>query len=212
MNDNVVQNMLDNDEHIIWEGKPDRLTYIIGPVAIYIFALIWAAIDVPIMISFFSSGAPLYLLAFFALHLLPVWIAIGGPIYRMINWNYIQYAITGKRIYIASGAIGRDIKVIDFSDVREPSVNVGLIEKVRNCGSIQLKPCAEYSRQNGRSSNIGVLRHVTDPYVLYKQIKQMALDIRTDVSYPNAMRPDSNPGYNTQYSPRGNDNVDPNIF
>ena len=30
----------------------------------------------------------------------------------------------------------------------------------------------------------------------------MSLDIQTDISYPNAMRPDNNPGYNTKYDPK----------
>lgn len=207
MRDNVIEQMLDENERILWDAKPDRLTYIIGNPIIYLFAIFWAAIDSTFIVAFFQQQEPqLFVLFFFAIHLIPVWIAIGGPIYRAKNWKYIQYAFTGKRIYIASGIIGRDIKVVEFADVSEPSVNVGLIEKLRNCGTIHLRPYAECSRQNGRINNIGVLRHVSQPYELYKNIKQMALDIRTDVSYPNAMRPDVNPGYNTQYSPRTDNN------
>jgi len=47
----------------------------------------------------------------------------------------------------------------------------------------------------------GALLHVSDPYGVFKRIKQMSLDIQTDISYPNAMRPEENPGYNTKYTP-----------
>ena len=201
MTDQFIEKMLDEKERIVWEGKPDRITYIIGHPVFYIFAIFWALIDASILSSMFNQGnPPLYMIIVFTAHLTPVWIALGGPVYRAINWKFVQYVMTDKRIYFLSGIIGRDVKVVDFAAVSEPSVNVGLIEKLRDCGSIHLKPYTEYSQQKGRTPNMGVLRHIASPYDVYKQIKQMALDIRTDVSYPNEMRPEVNPSFNTQYS------------
>lgn len=211
MSENMIENMLDANENIRWRGKPERVTYIIGSPVIYLFAIFWAAIDSTLIVSWFSQGVQSPFFVFFILlHMTPVWFALLGPVYRAINWNYIDYVMTEKRIYIHSGIIGRDIKVIEFAEIREPSVNVGLIEKIRNCGTIRLSPYTDSSNNRRTTSYTGTLRHVEDPYILYKTIKQMALDIRTDVSYPNAMRPEINPGYNTRYAPKenGNDNKD----
>jgi len=203
----MIRSMLDINERLVWEGKPDRVTYVIGQPFLYVFALIWGAFD-SIFIVAFASGEGFgsmgfFIVPFFLLHLAPVWIAIFGPIYRFINWNYIEYAITDKRIYIASGIIGRDIKLVEFAQVREPSVRVGLIEKLRNCGTIRLTPFSrtDNSGNNTLSMQAGALLHVSDPYGVFKRIKQMSLDIQTDISYPNAMRPEENPGYNTKYTP-----------
>ena len=40
---------------------------------------------------------------------------------------------------------------------------------------------------------------VANPYDVFKQIKEAAIDVKTDWSYPNALRPGVNPGYHTRY-------------
>ncbi|MBN1775217.1 MAG: PH domain-containing protein [Clostridiales bacterium] len=204
----MLRSMLDIDEHIIWEGRPDKVTYVIGSPFVYLFALIWGAFDSVFIFVFLREGginemATAFMVPFFLFHLAPVWFAVFGPIYRAINWKYIEYAITDKRIYIASGIIGRDVKLVEFSEVRAPGVQVGMIEKLRNCGSVRLTPFSS-ARSSGlrRSIQSGTLLHISDPYTVFKKIKQMSLDIQADISYPNAMRPDANPGYNTNYEPK----------
>ena len=149
----MIKDILDIGEQIVWEGKSDKVTYIVGAPMMYIFALLWGAFD-------------------------------------------------SRRIYIESGMIGRDVKIIEFSDVHEPEVNVGVIEKLRDCGSVRLSP-GVYSNNGGRrgTSTRTTLAHIADPYRVYKIIKQMALDIKSDILYPNALRPDENPGYDTKYRP-----------
>lgn len=203
----MIKDLLDNGEDIIWEGKPDKVTYVIGFPVFYIFALLWLAFDLFFIIGIAGSGAPApitwFMIPFFTLHLMPVWIAFGGIIYRVINWKYINYVITEKRIYLETGIIGRDVKSIAFSDIHEPEVRVGLIERLRGCGSVNLTPLSSY-RNSGNQSNgfRGTLQHISDPYNVYKLIKQMSLDITSDMEYPNALRPEENPGYNTEYRPK----------
>lgn len=204
----MIRDILDIGEQIVWEGKPDKVTYIAGAPIIYIFALLWGAFDSIFIFAFLNTGTlelggmGLVIIPFFIFHLTPVWIAVGGPLYRTVNWKYIDYIITDRRIYIESGMIGRDVKIIEFSDVHEPEVNVGVIEKLRECGSIRLSP-GVYSNNGGRrvTSTRTTLAHIADPYRVYKIIKQMALDIKSDILYPNALRPDENPGYDTKYRP-----------
>ena len=37
---------------------------------------------------------------------------------------------------------------------------------------------------------------------IYSIIQKAVIDIQTDIEYPNQLRPDENPGYNTQYRPK----------
>lgn len=205
----MIHDLLDANESPLWQGKPDKLTYVIGQPILYIFALIWGVFDFGFISLFLVAGPNsgmdsmgFFIIPFFAIHLMPVWIAIGGPIYRIFNWNYINYVITEKRIYIESGIIGRDVNVMEFIDIYQPSVNVGVIERLRNCGTIRLVPTAYSSRGNGRVSLSPALVNIYEPYVVYKMIKEMSLDIKSDINYPNAMRPDENPGYQTKYLPK----------
>ena len=43
------------------------------------------------------------------------------------------------------------------------------------------------------------MEDITDPYFIYSQLKKIANDIKQDILYPNALRPEENPGYKTSY-------------
>jgi hypothetical protein len=39
------------------------------------------------------------------------------------------------------------------------------------------------------------------PFEVFKQLKKVTVDIKTDLNFPNALRPETNPGYRTKYAP-----------
>ena len=41
--------------------------------------------------------------------------------------------------------------------------------------------------------------NISNPYDIFKKVKEVMVDIKTDYNYPNALRPDTNPGYKTKY-------------
>ncbi|MCA9386301.1 hypothetical protein KC717_06675, partial [Candidatus Dojkabacteria bacterium] len=43
------------------------------------------------------------------------------------------------------------------------------------------------------------LHNIENPYEVFKFIKKVSHDIKTDIEYPNELRPKNNPGYNTDY-------------
>jgi len=188
----MIKDMIEPGENLIWEGKPDKVAYIIGSPVQYLIALLMTAGYALIVYlsktlensySGFNIGSAIIIILI---------IFVFMPIYRAINWKYVQYIITDKRIYLASGIIGRDIAALDYTAISSPDVNVGLIDKLRNCGSVRLNP-----KNTGVRAN---LSHIPDPYNVYKMLKQMSLDIKADIYYPNIMRPGENNGYNTKYT------------
>ena len=58
-----------------------------------------------------------------------------------------------------------------------------------------------FKRGTIRFGNTNALRFVEKPYEVYKQIQQTAMDITTDRQFPNQLRPQENPGYQTRYKP-----------
>ena len=52
--------------------------------------------------------------------------------------------------------------------------------------------------QNGKSVTINITS-ISNYIDVYNIVKKVQTDIYTDVMYPNAKRPDENPGYNTEY-------------
>jgi hypothetical protein len=46
-----------------------------------------------------------------------------------------------------------------------------------------------------------VLSHIPHPYDVFRFFHRAEFDVKTDIEYPNRLRPDTNPGYPTTYPP-----------
>ena len=98
----AVENMLSAGEQIILREKPKRNAYILAQVfKMMPFALLWIVFDgafIGLMIGFElfkSMPAPLivFLIVFFAFHLLPVWIWISNIVTAGRRQKNIEYII-----------------------------------------------------------------------------------------------------------------------
>jgi membrane protein YdbS with pleckstrin-like domain len=169
----MIKDKFDKGENLVWEGKPDKTAYIIGRLLNYIIIL--AALAFYLLTSYTVSSQENSSVSFrseLIFGLVVVLIAfIVMPAYRAFNWRFVQYAVTNKRIYFTSGIIGRDINVLDYKQVSSPEVNVGLIDKLRNCGTIRLNPKAGSGNLKISAANAS-LEHVPDAYNVYEKIKQ----------------------------------------
>jgi Bacterial PH domain len=106
------------------------------------------------------------------------------------------YALTTRRLMLRSGFWGTDFKSIDFDQIADLEVNVNPIENAYGVGSIRAYSGGMSNR--GRPAFDSFLG-IANPYQVFKQIKEAAIDVKTDWSYPNALRPGVNPGYHTRY-------------
>lgn len=182
----MLKEMIDANETILWEGKPNLLIYVLGNLFIYPFAALWAVFDLFILAKGF--GFRLDFSLFLLFHMAPVWYAIFSPVYRFFNWFRIKYALTNKRIYFTSGIIGLDISSLELPEVQGLTVNVGVLETLLKCGTVNFTD--------------GRLLSIKQPYEVYKLIQRTALDITSDIQFPNEFRPKENPGYHTEYKPK----------
>jgi hypothetical protein len=128
---------------------------------------------------------------------------IGGPlyfVYSILVYRFVRYVITDKRTLIQKGIIGRDFTGIEHDAVTSTSVYVGVADKLfgKNSGTVKIVHSGS-SRSKYGSPVPTALMSVTDPYAVYQLFNKTSHDVRTDVQYPNAMRPENNPGYKTDY-------------
>lgn len=122
------------------------------------------------------------------------------PIKRFIESFKVNYYVTDLRVYIESGIIGSDIQNIEYREISKLNVNVGILGKLFNRGTISLTPDKSYSDGDSNYTVKGIrLIGIENPYELYKLIKNNSLNVTTDQFYPNAYRTDKNPGYNTRF-------------
>ena len=197
MHINKIEDFLNEDEQILWRAKPKKSAFIWSKILNMLpFALIWLAFDgafIGLMVSFdlFSSmpvGLIIFLVVFFLFHLTPFWIWLSNVITATAQHKNIEYAFTDKRIIIRTGIIV-DIQNIFYMDIQSVNLKVGLIDRMLKVGDIYITT----------KLNTIVLWDLENPYMIVNKLQKISSDIKTDMYFPNALRPEENEGFKTKY-------------
>jgi len=189
-------------------GKASFLPYFLGSFSLSIFGLIFLIFGSAPLIEAFKSGN--ILLFAFPHFWIGLALFIGAPLYAFLVYKYIGYSITDKRVLIQGGLFGRSFEMVDHDQITNADVKGGFVNKVfgKNSGSILISTAGTltYTRQ-GTAQKPYTLRNITDPYAVFKFFKEVSHDVKTDIEYPNELRPKENLGYKTEY--KGDQNNQP---
>lgn len=194
-----IEDVIGSDEQILWRGKPKKRAYLINAFTKMLpIALIWLIFDggfIGLMIGTMDEiPAPvkIFMAVFFLFHLAPVWIWLSHVLTANRQHENLEYAFTQKRIIIKSGIIGIDFKNIYYSEIDSVNLRVGLVDRIEKVGDIYIKSIG----------GANVLYDLENPYTLTEKLQKIVVDIKTDIQFPNNLRPDENDGYNTKYTYR----------
>lgn len=190
-----IKDMLDEGEQILWQGKPNRKSYILSNfLKLLPVAILWLAFDTTFIVVIASNIAEIggfvwLFVIFFAFHLMPVWMWIWNFVRSFMEIKNIEYAITDKKIILKSGVIAIDFKIFLYSEITGANLRRSIIDKIFKVGDIYINT----------TSQKGVIYDINQPYQVYKLLQQTSNDIKSDIYYPNAYRPEENNGYHTRY-------------
>lgn len=195
----TIEEMVGPDEQILWRGKPKKRAYLINAFTKMLpIALIWLIFDggfIGLMIGTMDEiPAPvkIFMAVFFLFHLAPVWIWLSHVLTANRQHENLEYAFTQKRIIIKSGIIGIDFKNIYYSEIDSVNLRVGLVDRIEKVGDIYIKSIG----------GANVLYDLENPYTLTEKLQKIVVDIKTDIQFPNNLRPAENDGYSTKYTYR----------
>lgn len=198
-----LTNPLVEGETLIWSSKPKKSAFIANRILTMMpIALVWLCFDSLILIQMLSSGEIkemlFFIIPFFALHLFPVWIWLGNIITANKRWKNTKYYVTDKRIILQTGFVDMNYQTIYYKDIKNVNLRIGLIDKLLGVGDIYFDLGTYVSNKGSQTFNQAFL-DIEKPHEIYPRLQKIVLDIQTDIEYPNAMRPNDNPGYNTKY-------------
>ena len=195
----TIEDVIGSDEQILWSGKPKKRAYLINAFTKMLpIALIWLLFDgafIGLMIGTMDEiPAPvkIFMVVFFLFHLMPVWIWLSNVLTANRQHENLEYAFTNKRIIIKSGIIGIDFKNIYYSEIDSVNLRVGLVDRIEKVGDIYIKSIG----------GANVLYDLENPYSLTEKLQKIVVDIKTDIQFPNNLRPAENDGYSTKYTYR----------
>ncbi len=200
----------DQNEQIYWTGRPACLPFFLTGVPLLLVGLLWGTIDYSFIRQMLHgmlyhgqamrlNGFPLLFILCHAL--LPGVLGMLNMARLFLAYGNTCYAYTNKRLMMRSGFWGIDFKTIDYDKIQELEVDVDPIENVLGVGTIRAFSGSTTSKGTRIYDEFAAIPR---PYDVFKNIKQVSVDIKTDWNYPNALRPEDNPGYRTQYTPKQN--------
>lgn len=202
-----LDKVLDKNEKILWEGKPQFWPFLFSRSSpLVTVGVLWSGIMLIITLNALADPGPLKYIIFFMPHFWIGLVLIFGPLlYNALVYKHTYYAITDKRIIIQKGWIGRDFDIIDFDQITNAEVNVGVFDKAfggSNTGSILVSTAGSFTNiRSGAVPKPYTMSNVTKPYDVFRFFKKVTYDVKSDLQYPNTLRPTANPGYQTKYDP-----------
>ncbi len=190
-------------EQVIWSGKPKKNAYIMNKVlGMLPIALIWLAFDSVFIGAAFSGGLggmSLFIMLFMLLHLMPVWIWLANALTANRSWKNTAYYVTNRRILIQTGVLSQDVQSIYYKEIENVNLRIGLLDRLLGVGDIYFD--LGYYHTGGKTkTNYKTFLDVENPHEVYTRVQKVVMDIQSDIEFPNAYRPEENPGYNTKYS------------
>lgn len=195
--------VLSANESILWRGKPKKGAFIATKsLTMLPIAVIWLLFDLNFIGTAFGNGeTALFLIPFFALHMMPVWIWLANVITASRRWKNTNYYVTNRRIIIQGGFFAVNEVSLFYKDIRNAQMRIGILDKLFHTGDIVFDDGMWVAQNRNNRQPAHVLEDLEEPQLVYNRIQKIILDIQTDIEYPNAYRPAENPGYNTEYRP-----------
>lgn len=194
------ESVKDDDEEILWAGKPSFTPYLLNGLGLGVGALIFFSIAYFSFESFRQEAGVKGNNFHLYFGLIPVALFLFEFLKKMLSYSNTSYAYTNKRVMVRTGFIGTDFKSIDYDKISDIEVTVSIVERPFNVGSIRFFSGRTQVNDGTTTKLYDKWEAIPDPYGVFKKVKQVSVDIKTDYNYPNALRPETNPGYNTKYN------------
>lgn len=171
---NAFSRIIDKNEKFFWTGRPNLAAFFVkNYLPTLIFLVIFSGLIMAPVRSFSEllsggsyPGSSLFSFLFISLFSLGIFIlpfAIG-----LLHALKLRYAFTKSRILICKGVIGTDYKMLEYKQIRNAEVSVGLLDKLMGTGNIHIFT-GETTTQYGSSKD--VLFAIDNPYEIFKELR-----------------------------------------
>ena len=128
------EKILDPNEQVIWNGKPNKKKFLLSslwgiPFALFFLALslIWIVGGAPVLESPLVITIPV-----------AIFLIVVPPIWQYRKTPHTEYMITNQRLLIKSGITKDDIWFTELDNIKDVMVKIGLIDKIQ--GTVKIYP------------------------------------------------------------------------
>lgn len=179
-----IEEMMTNGEQILWQGgKAPEATFWesvfnpLLPVAVF-----WCLFDVGFLGSMLGSGAFFSpALPFFLVHMMPVWIYLGGILTAKRSAQNTRYCVTTNGVYIQTGGAGSEkVKYVPFDEIRLARANQGRFDRKYHVGDVicdYVTPIVRYVKGKRRVTENFTIDNIADYQQVFQLINQQKAQI-----------------------------------
>ena len=134
-----LKSMVGMDETIFYEGNPDRKCFIFESIfnPLLPVAIVWAIFDMGFL-GVAMRDMQLFMIPFMLLHMMPVWIYLGGVIFSFRRYKNTYYIVTDHAIYVSSGIFTMNLETKTFAELSRVNLHRGIFDQMFNVGDIQI--------------------------------------------------------------------------
>ena len=199
--DNDLKRLVNENEKILYEGRPNKKCFIFESIfnPLLPFALIWAIIDIGFfgraMLASEDVSLLSFVIPFMLLHMMPVWIYLGGVLLTIRRYKNTNYVVTDRAIYVSGGTFAKTFNNKSFGELSHINLHRGIFDQWFGVGDV----IATSAQNSVGGPAVISINSISNYDEVYKMIKKVQTDIYTDIMYPNDKRPKENHGYNTEY-------------
>jgi len=214
------------NEHIIWSGTKNKKVSVMESIfnPLLPFAAIWGLVDFGFIANFTggvsshsSGGAGRslmgFLIPFFLLHLMPVWLYLGGVLTSAVRAKNTCYCVTDQAVYIQSGVFNTTTERVTYQQVVSVGTHQSFFDKRAFTGDVVLKTDEiVYAGRNRTPHQRNVeIENISDYEDLYQMIMQYQPSFATGIprnvprDMQSYMQQYSNQPQDQQYDDRSND-------
>lgn len=169
-----LDRMLATGERVRWHGRPHRRATILGnlflgiPLLFFVgpFAGLFFLLPLALLAAAIDTTA-LFVAGFVAMPVVVVLLAFGlAYLVGRRSYDHAEYAVTDRRLIAFSGVVGRDYSSVDWTNVQDFEVDVGLVGNRYGTGTVSAITAG------GGSSGVQ-FSHVPDPYDVLDRLESV---------------------------------------
>lgn len=172
-----LRTMVNEDEKILWEGRPNRKAFFANRVLGEIWLpAVWLYFSVLILETYMSLKLPLfrpsYIFLVFALWNLPVWLWLYRVCVTSIAQKHTYYILTDKNLYLKNGRNELEVfftknDAIPYMNVVKEKLHIGLVvDRAFNVGDIHFKATVDGKKKRFYITDIDDIKNV---YKIFKE-------------------------------------------
>lgn len=220
-----LESQVGPNEHILWSGTKNKKVSVMEAIfnPMLPIAAIWGLIDFGFisMATGFSGSSSSgtgkgmlgFLIPFFLLHLMPVWLYLGGVLTSAVRAKNTYYCVTDQAVYVQHGVFNTTTERITYQQVISVGTQQSFFDKRAFTGDVVLKLDEIVYAGKSRTPhqrNIKI-ENISDYEYLYRTIMQYQPSFATGMpkNAPRDMRSYmqqyDDPTQNSQYGDRSDD-------